>query len=1145
MWLSVTLRVVFSLGFVCSLPSVSLAAAKQRSSPPARSRSGPAPTIIFNSARNVIQLPASRSPSPPLMKHFNSVSRLNPRNAPLKSAAGGPIAQRLPRVSADVSRIPASYSVIGAPLVQTNIQSSVSRQQHGGTLMSRPRNELMKTIPGAITLSSLPTMTTPPKPSRSSKMVLPDHQNVEVPVKLHAQAAGATTKTDHPVGVHKVAIEPSGSGSQNNSIPMQTIAFANSAVPSYAKKAHSPVLPAGSGTALPKSLLGAAGAGGAVIPNYFLMNPPMQKQRSTDSLTAIRNVGKSGDENKTQSEVGVDVTLRDLHHEWKSEILKQYYHTISSANVPSIRNMSDALDKNKTEPQKASSKILLMTANTMNSSDGVSLNKLRNVPVSNDNKLALVRDVATTLNSSSRNYERVSRNASASLPVNVIVRNASSKDGVSLINGSNTMKLDQRETVVKTSTNERTAGITAVTTQRVISAVIPPSVGVSLEDRKNSSRLDKTKDVYIPTRSTTSDKMTEYLGDATSLLNVPTTTPEKYPETTEARTFIETSDVIKHDNHLPISSPPINTNTRQTQNTNDSEDTTEYDMKFKRPKEGITGSKTDVRFMNEGSISKAINSAPLNVIPSPPRKDPNRFLYINNSGIAAENIRLKPEERTVLVTLVDKQGKKIVVPAIFTPTDTKAAPSQATGLSALQVNADAKISLPATPKPSVLNTAEENKIKDTNILKHQEHKKHFVQHESTSSTARSTTLPMTEATNLIDLIWRSATEAVTPMTTTSIPTTEGTRVTNLIDLILQSATESPVTTTQKTTKGTTTRTTNLIDLIWQSASESPVTTTQKTTKGTTTRTTNLIDLIWQSATESPMTTVPTTTTVTTTRGTNLIDLIWQSATSETGIESTTPQMTQVVATESTPNNTLIPVLKDIINQIEARLNELQEGIANGNTSLIEEVNLLAAKMVEDSDNLAKVSIDRKPDRDSYLVRSSDRNGNRRPGVRVADIVRDTAISPVLTRLRDEVSRGAERIRKEMSHFADDTAETLMRGVDDASERVSKITATSYRGALQTRDAFVGLLGKALENMGVFVSNALQDTIETAFGTARSVGQFIEGLNENLIGGILRQGESVRNLFANTIEEMGKAGDRTIEVVNRVVDRNIKTITEDI
>lgn len=128
-------------------------------------------------------------------------------------------------------------------------------------------------------------------------------------------------------------------------------------------------------------------------------------------------------------------------------------------------------------------------------------------------------------------------------------------------------------------------------------------------------------------------------------------------------------------------------------------------------------------------------------------------------------------------------------------------------------------------------------------------------------------------------------------------------------------------------------------------------------------------------------------------------------------------------------------------------------------------------------------------------------------------------------------------------MAEDSADNLVKNVEEASERVSEITATSYRGALQTRDAMNRLLGRAVENLGKSVSNAVQDTLKTAFGTAQSVGQFIHDLNVNAMDGILKRGTAVRNLFSTTINDMSEATNRTVRVLSRVMEKNTHTLLD--
>lgn len=604
-----------------------------------------------------------------------------------------------------------------------------------------------------------------------------------------------------------------------------------------------------------------------------------------------------------------------------------------------------------------------------------------------------------------------------------------------------------------------------------------------------------------------------------------------------------------------------------------------------------TISEKDKNIPSEQGTSKAIaTNYDRNTFGATTAKPKSNFLLVNNTGISPKKIKLKPNERPVAVTLVDKHGKKYVVPAVFTPIENDDRPVMEEGLTAMKINKNASIYLPTTPKPSILNVAEENKIRPpvtkfaattlptTTTTRRRRLLDIFLGVFRTTTPVppttkqRTTTLPPeTGSTNLIDLIWRGATEEpqattnrkpVTLLTTTASPIAH---TTNLIDLIWQNAMDEPTTTTKEpdiidiiwqklleeeastttarpsppTTSMPVVQSTNLIDLIWQNAmSDSttpagrPLLTAQTSTSAPVSETTDLIDLIWKNL-EEP---------ITTTKEPDIIDIIWQKLLEEEN--STTTSSPLAVAAPNTTDS-LIPVLKDIVNRINLRLDELEREITTGNTSLVEEINLLAATMNGNPEIILQKPNRNDPGPRSYLNKNRDRTDNKenreRNSILVGDLFQDTAISPVLSRLRKEMESGAERVRKEINYLAEDTADQLLEGVDEASDRLAIISGTSYRGALQTRDAMANLLSNSLENMSKYVTNALQDSIQTAFGTARSVGDFIRGLNENLVGGILRQGRAVRKLFTETIDDMGRASDRTSEVVNRVMESNMETL----
>ncbi|KAF2366286.1 hypothetical protein FHG87_002939 [Trinorchestia longiramus] len=1001
------------------------------------------------------------------------------------------------------------------------------------------------------------------------------------------------------------------------------VAFANSAVPNYVLRAPMPVIKE-------KSLSRYSGTSSGLIANYFIMNPLGVSASEKSGNTQQANEDQIRNSTNDQEALEDEITLHDLHQDWKSEILSRYYSTIGVKNVAQQRRLPKTLNRNR------------MTSNRTLIEAAVLLNKRSNMTKNNESLPLHIKNTTDSLAMSSistqkppreisESYERFSRNATLSSPTELksvveITSTTVRYDEISLSSEMNVLASNDTELrsdlISLNPKNEEVS--TANSNEQSSRSPIDSNSTVSTNFERNLKNisLDSTHNVFIPLSNNSlqsDDKLlaVEILPNLETITEIPPDTTLSYEQPTEGFNPEIVNGLSTIFSELKINKTGDSIDEENLDSLVHVEYITPSEAPISKKSHEETSQKVDSK-----SIPKAISSNHGNLIPKPRIKEPTRQVLINNTGVPIDGLRIKPNERRVVVTLVDKQGRKIVVPAVFTPTDPKQAANDANGLFALPVKENATISIITTPKPSVLNTADENKIKDSAAVKDEKPSESTTRRSlldlilrSTNTprvttprittpkatTPRSTTLKTTtpatkKVTNVIDLIWESVTRTAAPSTTTAtVTTTETPRVTNLIDLIWASATEatSSVKEVASTTIAATTtteapRVTNLIDLIWASATEATslnevasttiaATTTEAprvtnlidliwasateatslnevastTIAATTTeapRVTNLIDLIWASVTETPSPKEVTSTTLATrayTPGvTNLIDLIWASVTEDpySPIEETKRPQSKEPIPESSSTDPLIPVLQDVIGKIDKRLNELQKEITNGNTSLAEELNLLAAQMIQGSDIISQVPVQSQKPR-SYLAASVEQRRERRP-MRIADVVQDTPLNPVLTRLREEVNRGAERVRKEVSHFAEDTAETLLKGVEDASERVSRITATSYRGALQTRDALVGLLGSALENMSVYVSKALQDSIQTAFGTARSVGDFIKGLNDNLVGGILRQGRAVRNLFSNTIEEIGQASDRTIEVVNRVVENNLKTILDE-
>ena len=490
------------------------------------------------------------------------------------------------------------------------------------------------------------------------------------------------------------------------------------------------------------------------------------------------------------------------------------------------------------------------------------------------------------------------------------------------------------------------------------------------------------------------------------------------------------------------------------------------------------------------------------------QKHRNNDLYINNTNMFRNEVRLKVNEIPIRLTLSDREGKKVVVSAVFTP-NKKMYPSLRNKGSPSMMPADQDISM-------ISNNG------------------------SNANLTLKLPIPVvaTKLQSEVNLVPR-ITDHMLQTERVYRPTRTRNIVSRLNIQNLPSSMTSTSNTSTSTSTSTTTPTSTLINPAVSVTNVLDTSTIATNDIYTGISHTNLKEIYLQ---EFDNTSDIYTVNLGSTYLTNSTSSLKENS-STTLIQDESFNFEKLIRNNgfenSIVNNADVPpFLQDIISQIDDRLaNLLRETVLKYVSNSNNKTQNVTKVLESTTENEILTSFFSTQD-ESVVSPTATKIVTENP-----TLLEGVNIFPIIDAISLELNSGAERIRKELNYIAEDSSDSIIKAVKRAGERVSDVSSTSYRGALQPRDALSRLLRNSIDNIGNFASDAIQDTVKTAYEAAQSVGQFIHDLNVNAMDGILNQGKAARNLFSSTLTDMGEATNRTIEVLNRVLARNTKIILD--